>query len=167
MVSVVRLASATSCSRVHLSRGDRGFESTFLQRRVCELSVPLLNRPEGDVRGIGFQTVRTYIAIGNSEARGAMLARTRVRISSSHRIEPDAQILREPQMLKLDRYPRKAGRLHRRQDRFRRPEILKVDSVSLREIFIIEPVRALLWTEIAHDETPAVAKSLKHGSLAW
>jgi hypothetical protein len=48
----------------------------LLQRRVCELSVPLLNRPEGDVRGIGFQTVRTYIAIGNSEARGAMLART-------------------------------------------------------------------------------------------
>ena len=28
------------------------------------------------MRGIGFQTVRTYIAIGNSEARGAMLART-------------------------------------------------------------------------------------------
>jgi len=56
------------------------------------------------------------------------------------------------------------GRLHRRHDRFRRPEILKVDSVSLREIFIIEPVRALLWTEIAHDETPAVAKNLKHGT---
>ena len=56
--------------------GDRGFESISLQRRVCELSVPLLSRPEGDVRGIGFQTVRTYIAIGNSEARGAMLART-------------------------------------------------------------------------------------------
>jgi hypothetical protein len=52
---------------------DRGFESAFLQRRVCELSVPLLSRPEGDVRGIGFQTVRTYIAIGNSEARGAGL----------------------------------------------------------------------------------------------
>jgi hypothetical protein len=52
------------------------FESISLQRRVCELSVPLLSRPEGDVRGIGFQTVRTYIAIGNSEARGAMLART-------------------------------------------------------------------------------------------
>jgi len=55
---------------------DRWFESISLQRRVCELSVPLLSRPEGDVRGIGFQTVRTYIAIGNSEARGAMLART-------------------------------------------------------------------------------------------
>ena len=54
----------------------RKFESIPLQRRVCELSVPLLSRPEGDVRGIGFQTVRTYIAIGNSEARGAMLART-------------------------------------------------------------------------------------------
>lgn len=87
-----------------------------------------------------------------------------VRISSSHRIEPDAQILLKPQMLKLDRYSRKAGRLHRRHDRLRRPEILKVDSVSLREIFIIEPVRALLWTEIAHDETPAVAKNLKHGT---
>src|ERR1700719_1749735 len=62
---------------ITLSRsGDRGFESCSLQRRVCELSVPLLSRPEGDVRGIGFQTVRTYIAIGNSEARGAMLART-------------------------------------------------------------------------------------------
>jgi hypothetical protein len=56
--------------------GYRWFESISLQRRVCELSVPLLSRPEGDVRGIGFQTVRTYIAIGNSEARGAMLART-------------------------------------------------------------------------------------------
>jgi hypothetical protein len=55
---------------------NRKFESITLQRRVCELSVPLLSRPEGDVRGIGFQTVRTYIAIGNSEARGAMLART-------------------------------------------------------------------------------------------
>jgi len=55
---------------------DRGFESCSLQRRVCELSVPLLSRPEGDVRGIGFQTVRTYIAIGNLEAGGAMLART-------------------------------------------------------------------------------------------
>src|SRR5580704_1859380 len=60
-------------------------------------------------------------------------------------------------MLKLNRYPRKAGRLHRRHDRFRMPEILKVDSVSLREIFIIEPIMALLWTEIAHDKTPAVA----------
>ena len=54
----------------------RWFESISLQRRVCELSVPLLSRPEGDVRGIGFQTVRTYIAIDNSEARRAMLART-------------------------------------------------------------------------------------------
>ena len=96
---------------------------------------------------------RFVSAIGNRHQLG-------VRISSSHRIEPDAQILRKPQMLKLNRYPRKAGRLHRRHDRFRRPEILKVDSVSLREIFIIEPVRALLWTEIAHDETPAVAKNL-------
>jgi hypothetical protein len=48
--------------------GDRWFESISLQRKVCELSVRLLSRPEGDVRGIGFQTVRTYIAIGNSEA---------------------------------------------------------------------------------------------------
>ena len=87
-----------------------------------------------------------------------------VRISSLHRIEPDAQILLKPQMLKLDRYPRKADRLHRCHDGLRRPEILKVDSVSLREIFIIEPVRALLWTEIAHDETPAVSKNLKDGT---
>src|ERR1700730_1598870 len=41
MVSVTRLASATSCSRVHLSRGgDRGFEPTFLQQGVCKPSVP-------------------------------------------------------------------------------------------------------------------------------
>jgi hypothetical protein len=65
-----------SLENVVLLTGDRKFESISLQRRVCELSVPLLSRPEGDVRGIGFQTVRTYIAIGNSEARGAMLART-------------------------------------------------------------------------------------------
>src|ERR1700756_947453 len=101
---------------------------------------------------------RFVSAIGNRHQLG-------VRISSSHRIEPDAQILRNPQTVKLARTPRKAGRrLHRRHDRFRRPEILKVDSVSLREIFIIEPVRALLWTEIAHDETPAVAKNIKHGT---
>src|ERR1700736_6035511 len=41
MVSVIRLASATSCSRVHLSRGgDRGFEPTSLQQGVCKPSVP-------------------------------------------------------------------------------------------------------------------------------
>src|SRR6266446_79387 len=82
-----------------------------------------------------------------------------VRISSSHRVEPDTQILLKPQMLTLDRYRRKAGRLHRRDDGLRRPEILQVDSVSLREIFIIEPVRALLWTKIAHDKTRAVSKN--------
>jgi hypothetical protein len=33
-----------------LSARDQRFESGSLQRRVCELSVPLLSRPEGDVR---------------------------------------------------------------------------------------------------------------------
>src|SRR6202047_4625026 len=40
-------------------------------------------QPEGDVRGIGFQTVRTYIAISNSEARRAMLARTIVGVAEN------------------------------------------------------------------------------------
>ena len=37
---MVRLASATSCSGVHLSRGDRGFESCSLQRRVRDEPLP-------------------------------------------------------------------------------------------------------------------------------
>ena len=39
---------------------DREFESVSLQRRVCELSVPLLSRPECDVRGIGLAVSRKW-----------------------------------------------------------------------------------------------------------
>ena len=79
------------------------FESISLQRRVCELSVPLLSRPEGDVRGIGFQTVRTYIAIGNSEARGAMLARTIFGVAEN------SQAYRGPRATKLESTVRYLG----------------------------------------------------------
>jgi len=72
---VVRLASATSCSRVHLSRGDRGFESTFLQRGVCEPSVPLGFR---DCRGGSIRRAARPAYLDSADLRVDPISKKRV-----------------------------------------------------------------------------------------
>src|SRR6266567_6529142 len=93
----------------------------------------------------GFQTMDAGVvsAIGNRHQLG-------IRIPSSHRLEPYAQVLVEPQVFKFDCYRRKADRPHRRYDCLGWPEVRKINLKSLGKILVVEPIRMLLRTEITH-----------------
>src|SRR5215467_12652217 len=58
-------------------------------------------------------------------------------------------------MFMLHGYCPKADPFHDRHHGIRRPEIPQINNLSFRKIFVINPIRRLVWTQIAENKAAA------------